>query len=331
MSKITKIIGREILDSRGNPTVEADVYLEDGSYGRASVPSGASTGSNEAIELRDSDPKRYGGKGVLKAVQNINTKISEALVGQDAKNQREIDNILIKLDSTDNKSNLGANAILAVSLATAKASALSLKIPLYRHIRSFSKNPKEISLPVPMCNIINGGKHASNSTDIQEFMIIPKNMPSFKEGIRTVTEVFHSLAKVLKENSYGTNVGDEGGYAPQVKEGNKEALSLIKQAVENAGYLLGRDFDLALDVAGSELIVDGSYKLKTENKELNSEQMIDFYKSLVSEFPITSIEDGLGENDWEGWKKMTEQMGNIQLVGDDLLVTNVKFFESCDR
>lgn len=327
MSNITKIIGREILDSRGNPTVEADVYLEDGSFGRASVPSGASTGRNEAIELRDADPKRYGGKGVLKAVENINTKISNALVGQDAKNQREIDKILLDLDGTENKSNLGANAILAVSLASAKASANSLNIPLYNHIRSFSKSPKKISLPVPMCNIINGGKHASNSTDIQEFMIIPKNMKSFADGIRTVTEVFHSLAKVLKENGYGTTVGDEGGYAPQVKEGNKEALSLIKQAVENAGYLLGRDFDLALDVAGSELIESGFYKLKTENRELNSEQMIDFYKSLVSEFPITSIEDGLGENDWEGWKKMTEQMGDIQLVGDDLLVTNVKFLK----
>ena len=274
MNKITRIIGREILDSRGNPTVEADVYLEDGSFGRASVPSGASTGSNEAIELRDADPKRYGGKGVLKAVENINTKIREALVGQDANNQREIDNILIKLDGTDNKSNLGANAILAVSLATAKASANSLNIPLYKHIRSFAKNPKEIFLPVPMCNIINGGKHASNSTDIQEFMIIPKNMTSFAQGIRTVTEVFHSLAKVLKENGYGTTVGDEGGYAPQVKEGNEEALSLIKQAVTKAGYELGKDFDLALDSAGSEFYEDGLYKLNTENKELNSDEII---------------------------------------------------------
>lgn len=325
--KIKKIIGREILDSRGNPTVEADVYLEDGSFGRASVPSGASTGSNEAIELRDGDSKRYEGKGVLKAVSNINNKIREVLSGKDAKEQKKIDEILIELDGTENKSNLGANAILAVSLAVAKASASSLGIPLYRHIRSFAKNPKQISLPVPMCNIINGGKHASGSTDIQEFMIIPKNMTSFGEGIRTVTEVFHSLAKVLKENNYGTTVGDEGGYAPQVKNGNREALSLIQTAIEKSGYKLGEDFDLSLDVAASELVENGVYNLKTEERGLNSEEMIDFYASLMSEFPIISIEDGLGESDWSGWKKMTEKLSKVQIVGDDLLVTNVKFLE----
>jgi len=331
MFKIQKVIAREILDSRGNPTVEADVVLEDGIMGRASVPSGASTGSNEAIELRDNDLERYKGKGVLKAIENVNIKIAEVLIGMDASNQREIDNKMIALDGTPNKSNLGANAILAVSLASAKAVAISKNVPLFEHIRTFAKNPKEISLPLPLCNIINGGRHATGSTDIQEFMIAPIGANTFGQAMQMLHQIFNSLRAVVEEKGYATILGDEGGFAPHLKGGNKEALELISEAVQKTNYKLGDDVVFALDVAASELYdaTTGKYKFKTENKEFSSGELIEYYKNLIKEFPIFSIEDGLSENDWEGWQKMTEEMSglnlDIQLVGDDLLVTNLKF------
>ncbi len=326
--KIKDVKAREILDSRGNPTVETDVILEDGTLGRASVPSGASTGSNEACELKDGDKKRYGGKGVLKAVNNVNTEIAKSLIGKDASNQKEIDQILIDLDGTENKERLGANAILATSLAVAKAYANSQKIHLYEYINSLSSYKKPFSLPLPMCNIINGGKHAEGSTDIQEFMIVPIGAKSFSNALQIATEIFHSLKKVLSNNNYGTTVGDEGGYAPSVKKGNEEALTLIKEATQNTGYELGKDVVIALDVASSELYENGKYQLKTENKKLESNELINFYKDLKARFPIVSIEDGLAESDWGGWKEMTKILGdNTQLVGDDLLVTNKKFLK----
>ncbi len=326
--KIQKIHAREILDSRGNPTVEVDVLMEGGILGRAAVPSGASTGAHEAHELHDGDAKRYGGKGVLKAVENVNTEIATALLGMDALDQRGIDEKLIALDGTENKSRLGANAILGVSLAVARAAAQSKGMMLYEYVQSLSSVKKPYVLPLPMCNIINGGKHADNSTDIQEFMILPIGAPSFREALRQMTEIFHALKKVLAAKGYGTTVGDEGGYAPSVKNGNREALELIAEAVSKAGYMLGTDIALALDVASSELLENGKYELKTEKKSLSSEEMIEFYKNLSSEFPIVSIEDGLGEDDWEGWKKLTASLGgNLQLVGDDLLVTNVSFLK----
>jgi enolase len=326
--KIQKIIAREILDSRGNPTVEADVIVENNIMGRAAVPSGASTGSHEAHELRDEDKTRYLGKGVLKAVNFVNTEIASALAGMNATDQKGIDAKLIELDGTPNKSRLGANAILAVSLATAKAAALAKGIPLYEYVNALSASPRPYTLPLPLCNIINGGKHADNSTDIQEFMVMPVGAPSFKEALRMMAEVFHSLKKVLPAKSYGTTVGDEGGYAPSVKAGNREALELISEAVSKAGYKLGTDFVLALDVAASELMENGNYVLKTENKTLSSDEMVQFYASLAQEFPIASIEDGLSESDWDGWKKLTGAIGDkVQLVGDDLLVTNVSFLE----
>jgi enolase len=325
---IKDIKAREILDSRGNPTVETDVTLENGTLGRASVPSGASTGSNEACELRDGDPKRYGGKGVLKAVNNVNTEIAKKIIGKDASRQTEIDQILIDLDGTENKEKLGANAILATSLAVAKAYANAKKINLYEYINSLSSQKMPISLPLPMCNIINGGKHAENSTDIQEFMIVPTGAKSFSNALQISTEIFHNLKKILNQNGYGTTVGDEGGYAPTVKNGNEEALKLIGEATKKAGYELGNDVVIALDVASSELYENGKYQLKTEGKSFSSGEMIDVYKDLQSRFPIVSIEDGLSENDWDGWKKMTNVLGsNTQLVGDDLLVTNKKFLE----
>jgi enolase len=325
---IKDIKTREILDSRGNPTVETDVTLENGTLGRASVPSGASTGSNEACELRDGDPKRYGGKGVLKAVNNVNTEIAKKIIGKDASRQTEIDQILIDLDGTENKEKLGANAILATSLAVAKAYANAKKINLYEYINSLSSQKMPISLPLPMCNIINGGKHAENSTDIQEFMIVPTGAKSFSNALQISTEIFHNLKKILNQNGYGTTVGDEGGYAPTVKNGNEEALKLIGEATKKAGYELGNDVVIALDVASSELYENGKYQLKTEGKSFSSGEMIDVYKDLQSRFPIVSIEDGLSENDWDGWKKMTNVLGsNTQLVGDDLLVTNKKFLE----
>lgn len=323
---ITAIHARQILDSRGNPTVEADVLLEDGTLGRAAVPSGASTGSHEAIELRDGD-KAYGGKGVLKAVRFVNTEINDALKGFDATDQAGLDQKMIELDGTKNKGRLGANAILAVSMAAAKAAALTTRRPLYRYIASLAGNQK-FTLPLPMMNIINGGKHAAGSTDIQEFMIMPVGAATFSECLQIGAEIFHALGKVLKNKDYGTTVGDEGGYAPAVKAGNAEALELIAEAVASAGYELGKDVVLALDVASSELVQDDEYFLATENKPMSSGEMVAFYEDLVTRFPIVSIEDGLSEEDWEGWKLLTEKLGDkIQLVGDDLLVTNTEFLE----
>ncbi len=325
--KITSIKGREILDSRGNPTVEADVKLEDGTMGRAAVPSGASTGTFEAHELRDGDKDRHGGKGVLNAVAHINGEIAQALIGKDASDQKGIDQIMIDLDGTPNKGRLGANAILAVSLATAKAAAASQDMPLYAYLLTLAGGDKH-TLPLPMMNIINGGKHAAGSTDIQEFMIMPIGAHSFTDAIRMGAEIFQQLGKVLKEKGYATTVGDEGGYAPNVKDGNAEALALIAEATEKAGYKLGTDVVLALDVAASELHEDGKYHLKTENKSLTSEEMVEWYKKLVEDFPIVSIEDGLAEHDWEGWQKLTSELGHkVQLVGDDLLVTNTDFLQ----
>jgi enolase len=323
---IIDIHARQILDSRGNPTVEADVLLEDGTLGRAAVPSGASTGSHEAIELRDG-AKAFGGKGVTKAVTNINEEIREALVGHDVFDQIGIDHIMIALDGTNNKARLGANAILAVSLAVAKAAALSQKVPLYEYVSNLAGNTT-YSLPLPMMNIINGGQHAANSTDIQEFMVMPVGATSFSQCIQIGTEIFHALGKVLHERGYGTTVGDEGGYAPAVKNGNAEALELIEVAVKKAGYVLGEDVVLALDVASSELLKDGQYVLATENRTLDSAGMTDFYKELSSKFPIVSIEDGLGEDDWDGWQQLNAAIGaTTQLVGDDLFVTNTEFLQ----
>src|SRR3989344_40201 len=301
---IKKIIGRQILDSRGNPTVEADVILEDSTLGRAAVPSGASTGTHEAVELRDNDKSKYGGKGVLKAVANINTEIAHALDGKDASNQQAIDEALIALDGTPNKGRLGANAILAVSLAVAKAAALSQKKSFYIYLQELSGTTR-LTLPMPMMNVINGGQHAAGSTDIQEFMIIPKGAESFSDAIRMGSEIFQQLKKVLHDKGYATTVGDEGGYAPHVKNGNAEALELISLAVEKAGYKLGTDIVLALDVAASELYKDGKYELATEHKPLTSEEMVAWYIELTEKFPIISIEDGLAEDDWDGWKKLT--------------------------
>lgn len=322
--KIISIHARQILDSRGNPTVEADVTLEDGTLGRAAVPSGASTGSHEAIELRDDD-KAYGGKGVLKAVEYVNSEINDILHGIEVTNQTTIDQKMIDLDGTENKGRLGANAILAVSLAVAKAAAQSEKLPLYQYVANLAGNDRLI-LPLPMMNIINGGKHAAGSTDIQEFMIMPVGAATFSACIQMGTEIFHALGKVLKSKGYATTVGDEGGYAPSVRAGNAEALELIAEAVEMAGYELGKDVVLALDVASSELIENGKYSLNTESKQLTSTEMVAFYEDLTNRFPIVSIEDGLGEDDWDGWKQLNQTLGDrIQLVGDDLLVTNTAF------
>lgn len=324
--RITTIHARQILDSRGNPTVEADVTLEDGTVGRAAVPSGASTGSHEAIELRDGDAA-YGGKAVTKAVANVNTELAQALIGKDADAQTEIDRVMIELDGTPNKGRLGANAILAVSLATAKAAAQSHDIPLYQHVGQLAGN-NTFTLPLPMMNIINGGKHAAGSTDIQEFMIMPAGAKSFSHCLQMGAEIFHSLGKVLHDKGYSTTVGDEGGYAPAVAHGNAEALELIAEAVQKAGYTLGKDVVLALDVAGSELLENDKYQLKTEGRQLTSGEMAAFYQDLAGKFPIVSIEDGLGEGDWTGWQQLTVQLGSkIQLVGDDLFVTNTEFLK----
>lgn len=323
MANIKSIHARWILDSRGNPTVEADVTLDDDSFGRAAVPSGASTGAAEALELRDGGD-RFMGKGVDQAVANVNDKIAPALVGHDAADQQGVDQVMLDLDGTDNKSNLGANAILAVSLAVAKAEAKSEGLELWQYIAKLT-NTDEVSLPLPMMNIMNGGAHAGWTTDIQEYMIMPVGAPTFAEGIRRATEVFHNLGKILKEQGYPTTVGDEGGYAPHLKGGNAEPLSLIEQAVTKAGYKLGEDFVLALDVASSEFYKDGKYELKNEGKSLTSDEMIDYVKNLVDNNPLVSVEDGLAEEDWAGWTKLTAELGGrIQLVGDDLLVTNVK-------
>ncbi len=320
MSKIKDIKAREILDSRGNPTVEVDVLLESGAKGRAAVPSGASTGSKEALELRDNDPKRYQGKGVLKAVNNVNTIIKDALIGLESSHQRQIDETMIKLDGTENKTNLGANATLGVSLAVLKANAKEKNIPLYKYFGD------EISLPRPMMNILNGGAHADNNLDFQEFMIIP-NAKSFKETLRIGSEVFHTLKKVLKENGFNTGVGDEGGFAPNLNT-NEEALDMLMEAIKEAGYTPGKDVNFALDVAASEFYEDGIYNLKGASKKLTSNELVDYYQTLIDKYPIISIEDPVDEEDWEGFRKMTEKYGDkIQLVGDDLFVTNIKYLQ----
>jgi len=319
MSAIESIIAREVLDSRGNPTVEVEVLLDSGAVGRAAVPSGASTGEHEAVELRDGDKKRYGGKGVLKAVENVNDEIAPELLSYDATLQTDIDNIMIELDGTKNKGRLGANAILGVSMAVAKAAANDLGLPLYRYLGGV--NAKE--LPVPLMNILNGGKHADNNVDIQEFMIAPAGAPNFREAIRWGAEVFHALKTILKDMGLNTAVGDEGGYAPNLQS-NEEALQVIVKAIEKAGYKPGEDIFIALDPAASSFFEDGKYNMKAEKNPIKtSEEMVSFYEDLVSKYPIISIEDGLDENDWDGFKLMTERLGNkIQIVGDDIFVTN---------
>lgn len=320
--KISKVIARQIFDSRGMPTVEADVILEDGTLGRAAVPSGASTGSGEALELRDGGDS-YGGKGVSQAVHNVNEVIAAAVVGHDAADQRALDGLMLQLDGTDNKSKLGANAILSVSLAAAKASAAQAGQPLFKYIGSLIDNTQFV-LPMPLMNLINGGKHAAGSTDIQEFMIVPRGGATFADRMKIGAEVFMALKKELSAKGYGTTVGDEGGFAPHVS-GNEEALELLEAAVARAGYKLGEEVVFALDVASSELVNDeGQYELKTEGRTLSSHAMVEWYQALVKAHPITSIEDGLGEQDWDGWKELTQSLQNIQLVGDDLLVTNTK-------
>ncbi|MBI5122825.1 phosphopyruvate hydratase [Candidatus Roizmanbacteria bacterium] len=329
--KIKNIHARQILDSRGNPTVECDVTLENGVMGRAAVPSGASTGTNEAVELRDSDKTKYLGKGVLKAVSNVNIIFAKEIIGMDSEDQKTIDEKMIALDGTPNKGKLGANAILSVSLAVAKASALNKNKPLYEYFSVIASEAKQsYTLPLPMMNIINGGQHASFATDIQEFMIVCVGAKTFSDAIRMGSEVFHHLGKVLKAEGYATTVGDEGGYAPKVKKGNAEALEMITQAVTNAGYKAGKDVVFALDVAASELydpsVDGGKYLLKAESKTLTSAEMADWLLELTKKYPIASIEDGMSEGDWDGWKLLTEKLGDkIQLVGDDNLVTNMKF------
>jgi len=320
MSAIIDVIAREVLDSRGNPTVEADVLLESGVMGRAAVPSGASTGSREAIELRDGDAARYLGKGVLKAVENVNTEISEALVGLDAEEQPFIDRTLIELDGTENKSRLGANAMLAVSMAVAKAAAEEAGLPLYRYFGGMGA----VSMPVPMMNVINGGAHANNSLDIQECMIMPVSQTSFREALRCGTEIFHHLKKLVDGKGYPTTVGDEGGFAPNVT-GTEEALNLIQEAISKAGYEPGTDVVLALDCASSEFYKNGQYVLAGEGLTLSSQGFADYLATLADKFPIVSIEDGMAEDDWQGWKQLTDLLGRkVQLVGDDLFVTNTR-------
>src|SRR5471032_2805032 len=329
MSKIVKVIGREIIDSRGNPTVEAEVHLEGGFVGLAAAPSGASTGSREALELRDGDKSRFLGKGVLKAVAAVNGPIAQAVTGKDAKDQANIDKIMIDLDGTENKSKFGANAILAVSLAAAKAAAASKGMPLYEHIAELNGTAGKFSMPLPMMNIINGGEHADNNVDIQEFMIQPIGAKTVKEAIRMGSEVFHNLAKVLKSKGLNTAVGDEGGYAPNL-ESNSAALAAIKEAVEKAGYVLGKDITLAMDCAASEFYnkESGKYELKGEGKTFTSEEFTHYLEGLTKTYPIVSIEDGLDESDWDGFAYQTKVMGDkIQLVGDDLFVTNTKILK----
>ncbi|MDX9708372.1 MAG: phosphopyruvate hydratase [Trichloromonas sp.] len=324
MSEIIDIYAREILDSRGNPTIEAEVFLESGVMGRAAVPSGASTGEREALELRDGDKGRYLGKGVLKAVDNVNEVIAEALIGWEVSDQAGIDRKLLELDGTEVKSNLGANALLGVSMACAKAAAEDAGLPLYQYIGG--ANAKE--LPLPMMNILNGGAHADNNVDIQEFMVMPAGAASFKEALRMGAEIFHALKKVLKAKGYNTAVGDEGGFAPDLKS-NEEALEVIMAAIREAGYKPGEDVLLALDVASSELFKDGKYRLENEKQPVKTAQeLVDFYEDLVNRYPIVSIEDGMAENDWDGWKLMTDRLGQrIQIVGDDLFVTNTKILK----
>lgn len=323
MSKINAIIGREVLDSRGNPTVEAEVKLESGAIGRGISPSGASTGSREALELRDGNKKRYLGKGVLKAVEHVNTSIKDTLLQQDATDQTKIDQIMIDLDGTENKERLGANAMLAVSLACAKAAAKENGLPLFRYLGG--KAP--FIMPLPMMNILNGGSHADNNVDIQEFMILPVGAPTIREAIRYGAEIFHALKSVLKSKGLNTNVGDEGGFAPNLSS-NHEAIDVILQAIEKAGYKAGEDIFLGLDVAASEFYRDGKYHLASENKILDAAEFTDYLEDWVKQYPLISIEDAMAENDWDGWKIFTERLGNkIQIVGDDLFVTNTKILE----
>ncbi|MBS4050160.1 MAG: phosphopyruvate hydratase, partial [Methylomonas sp.] len=318
MARIVDVKAREVLDSRGNPTVEAEVYLSSGIVGSAMVPSGASTGEREAIELRDGDKSRYLGKGVLNAVNFVNTEIRDAVIGMDADNQAALDQKMIDLDGTASKSRLGANAILGVSMAAARAAAQEAGVPLYK----FLNKSGEFIMPVPMMNIINGGSHADNSVDLQEFMILPVGAPTFREAIRYGAEVFHNLAKVLKSRGLATTVGDEGGFAPNLSS-NEEAIEVILEAIEKAGYKAGEDIYLGMDAAASEYFKDGKYVLSAEGRSFDSAEMIDFLAAWVDKYPIISIEDGLDENDWDGWKLQTEKLGGkIQLVGDDLFVTN---------
>jgi len=320
-NRICRVHAREILDSRGTPTVEADVCLEGGAFGRAAVPSGASTGEHEAVELRDGDKKRYAGKGVQKAVKNVNAIIAPKVRGMDARDQVAIDETMKALDGTKNKGRLGANAILAVSLAAAKAAAAAAGLPLYKYLGG----PSARILPVPMCNILNGGAHAGWQIDLQEFMVMPWGAPSFREGLRMAAEIFQALKKVLKAKGYNTNVGDEGGFAPPLREGNEEACKLILQAIKDAGYKAGKDVWLALDPASSGFFEDGKYNLRSEKRKLTIDQMVDFYGAWVEKYPIRSIEDGMAENDWEGWKKITDRLGErVQIVGDDLFVTSTQ-------
>ena len=320
MSVIVDVFGREVLDSRGNPTVEVEVILEDGTMGRAIVPSGASTGAHEAVELRDGDNNRYNGKGVLQAVENVNEIIAPEVIGMDVTHQVDIDTLMIEMDGTPNKGRLGANAILGVSLAVARAAANYLEIPLYQYIGGV--NAREI--PVPMMNILNGGKHADNNVDIQEFMIIPAGATSFTEGLRMAVEIYHTLKKVLNSKGLATAVGDEGGFAPNLPS-NEAAIEVILEAVAEAGYQAGKDILLGLDVAATEIYRDGKYHLESTQQVLSSEEIVDFYASLVERYPVISIEDGLAEDDWEGWKLLTDRLGKkIQLIGDDLFVTNTE-------
>ena len=323
MSAIVDIVGREILDSRGNPTVECDVLLESGTMGRAAVPSGASTGSREAIELRDGDRTRYLGKGVLKAVEHINTEISEAVLGLDASEQAFLDKTLIDLDGTDNKSRLGANAMLAVSMAVARAAAEESGLPLYRYFGGMNA----VQMPVPMMNVVNGGAHANNSLDIQEFMIIPLGAPSFREALRYGAEVFHALKKIIHDKGMSTAVGDEGGFTPSVAS-HEEAIQLILQAIDAAGYTAGEQIAIGLDCAASEFYKDGKYQLGAEGLSLSAQEWTDMLAAWVDKYPIISIEDGMSEGDWDGWKILTDRLGKkVQIVGDDLFVTNTKIFK----
>ena len=324
---ISNIKARQILDSRGNPTVEADVFLESGQAGRAAVPSGASTGSGEALELRDEDPNYYGGKSVLKAVWNVNSKIRDVLVGNSAE-QAVVDQIMLDLDGTDNKSRLGANAILAVSLATAKAVARAKRLPFYAYVAELAGTTDQMSLPLPMMNVMNGGEHADWATDFQEYMIIPMGGENFGDALRMGAEVFHALKTVLKERGYPVTVGDEGGYAPKVRDGNNEPLECIKHAIERAGYRVGDDVAMAMDIASSEFYENDHYVMKTNGDWKSADDLTNWYTWIIDNYPVISIEDGLAENDWAGWKKMTERLGGrIQLVGDDLFVTNTRLLK----
>lgn len=327
MATIQSIVAREIMDSRGNPTIEVDVHLNDGNWGRAAAPSGASTGSREALELRDGDKDRYLGKGVLQAVANVNERIAPQLQGIDAADQEKVDGLMLELDATENKASLGANAILAVSLANAKAAAASAGVPLYAHIAKLNGSAGRFSMPLPMMNILNGGEHADNNVDIQEFMIQPVGAPNFREGLRMGAEVFHALKKVLQERGLSTAVGDEGGFAPNLSS-NEEALAVIVEAVEKAGYRMGDDITLALDCAASEFYRDGKYHLAGEGKSFTAAEFAEYLAGLCERYPIISIEDGLDESDWDGWKVLTERLGDkVQLVGDDLFVTNTKILK----